>query len=416
MLTQAYDRDYNLKTKVLPTIASGIITSADSASSEVTGASNQKIITGTPTTGSVAAIAGTGYGSFSIQVSGTFAGILQFEKSVDGVIWNPATATNDAGFSGTSTTANGTFFGNFSASSNFRVRAISLTSGSANIALALTTGSVSQGSSSGGSGGAITANLTANLAASGATYVIDFDQYQASAISIQIGSGHIALVNFEVSNDNTNWYFCRLNSSSFEGAVSSTSTNGLYTGNKQARYFRLRLTSYSSGTVIANINLFNDSSISIPSSIALNDSWLGFVNSFVGAASLLSAGANYIRWRSPNVANGAGLGRGFVATGTESIQLIANRTATGNGSTINLGSTYKDFQIQLSLNSGTLTALSIEIQISVDSNKWGTVATFTDIADGGILFLLNTPTQYIRANTNTLTGTSPNISLNLVGC
>ncbi|KYC42062.1 hypothetical protein WA1_18850 [Scytonema hofmannii PCC 7110] len=129
------------------------------------------------------------------------------------------------------------------------------------------------------------------------------------------------------------------------------------------------------------------------------------VSGSVAVSSLpaLSAGSNAIG--SVSVSNFA----------LQPVSLLSNVTTSVNGSSQNLGSIFKDFQIQLIVNSGSLTTISIDIQISANGSKWHTVTTFTDTADGGILILTNTPTGYLKANVTVITGTSPNISLVAVG-
>ena len=107
------------------------ITAADAVSTVVTGQNSQSIITGAPTAGSFVAIVPTGDSSFSARVSGTFVGTLQFERTVDGVSWNPISA--DVAGTNVNTaqiTAIGSFHGNASSCLGVRVRCLSLTSGS----------------------------------------------------------------------------------------------------------------------------------------------------------------------------------------------------------------------------------------------------------------------------------------------
>ena len=110
--------------------ASTSITVADSGTTTVTGQSNQSIITGVPTVGSVAAIAPSGDSSFSARVSGTFVGTLQFERSVDNVNWTPIAAdVAGTNFNTNQITAIGTFHGNASSCVGVRLRCLTLTSG-----------------------------------------------------------------------------------------------------------------------------------------------------------------------------------------------------------------------------------------------------------------------------------------------
>ncbi|ARV58073.1 hypothetical protein BZZ01_04970 [Nostocales cyanobacterium HT-58-2] len=68
------------------------ITTADTSSNApIVGANNQNLITGNPTNGSAVSANITGESSFALLITGTFAGTLQFERSLDnGVTWTRA--------------------------------------------------------------------------------------------------------------------------------------------------------------------------------------------------------------------------------------------------------------------------------------------------------------------------------------
>jgi len=112
------------------------ITAADSGSTTVTGQSGQSIVTGAPTAGSFVSIAPTGDSTFSARVSGTFVGTLQFERTVDGVSWNPISAdVAGLNFNTSQITSIGSFHGNASSCIGVRVRCLTLTSGSPSVQL-----------------------------------------------------------------------------------------------------------------------------------------------------------------------------------------------------------------------------------------------------------------------------------------
>ncbi len=62
----------------------------------------------------------------------------------------------------------------------------------------------------------------------------------------------VGTIQFEASNDNTNWFACNLtNISSAQGSsIQSVTFNGIFYGNVHARYFRARVSAYTSGTVV----------------------------------------------------------------------------------------------------------------------------------------------------------------------
>jgi hypothetical protein len=76
------------------------------------------------------------------------------------------------------------------------------------------------------------------------------DVSQFSVVSVQTGGTFSGTLTFQGSNDNTNWSNVLLNNVASVGApVASTTSSGiLYTGAGPFRYFRVRMTAYTSGT------------------------------------------------------------------------------------------------------------------------------------------------------------------------
>jgi hypothetical protein len=69
-------------------------------------------------------------------------------------------------------------------------------------------------------------------------------------ISVQVVSAGSATVVFEVSNDSVTWVATSGNSVGVSGtAVTSTTTAGISIFMNQARFFRARVSAYTSGTV-----------------------------------------------------------------------------------------------------------------------------------------------------------------------
>lgn len=114
---------------------SGTISALDTATVSTAGSNGQFILTGTPTNNSAFVFGGSGNSSFSVQISGTWIGTLQFERSLDGGSTYTSIAAFAAGtpYTPSTITSNGNFHGNASASTNIRVRAIAWTSGIATI-------------------------------------------------------------------------------------------------------------------------------------------------------------------------------------------------------------------------------------------------------------------------------------------
>ena len=111
------------------------ITVQDTGSTSAAGANGQNIISGTPTAGSTASATVTGDSSFAVQVSGTWTGTLQFERSLDaGTSWTSIGAfAAGTAFIVPTTTANGNFHGNASSATTIRVRATAAVTGTATL-------------------------------------------------------------------------------------------------------------------------------------------------------------------------------------------------------------------------------------------------------------------------------------------
>jgi hypothetical protein len=95
---------------------------------------NGQTITG-PTT--------SGFSSISFQITGTWSGVIAFEKTIDGSTWTPmAFYSHDinGGDSVTSTTTNGIFFSSVGSSQQVRARTTSWTSGTASLDVAVSIG------------------------------------------------------------------------------------------------------------------------------------------------------------------------------------------------------------------------------------------------------------------------------------
>ncbi len=74
-------------------------------------------------------------------------------------------------------------------------------------------------------------------------------------LSVQILGTWSGTITFQASNDNTNWVSTSLagSASAGSGPVTSTTANGLFHGPVIGKYFRVRATSYSSGTATGTL-------------------------------------------------------------------------------------------------------------------------------------------------------------------
>lgn len=116
--------------------ASGTIAIQDTGSTTTTtGQNSATLITGTPTPLSFYTTAINGIGSIRIQITGTWTGTLQFEKSIDsGVTWTLGGAqVMSTTFIQAAVTAGGIFLTDAEGCTNFRVRATAAVTGTATV-------------------------------------------------------------------------------------------------------------------------------------------------------------------------------------------------------------------------------------------------------------------------------------------
>ncbi|MGH7224455.1 MAG: hypothetical protein ACRELF_14610, partial [Gemmataceae bacterium] len=118
------------------------ITTSDVGSSTALGQNGQSFVTGSPTSGSVAAMPLDGQSSVRVQIAGTWIGTLQFEVSGDGGLsWVPVHGQVVGTLKlALSVTANGQFLVPVAGAGNIRVRATGFSSGVASVLLSLTSG------------------------------------------------------------------------------------------------------------------------------------------------------------------------------------------------------------------------------------------------------------------------------------
>jgi hypothetical protein len=113
-----------------------------------------------------------GNGTFAVEISGTWAGTITWEGSVDGtnyvaLVGSPDGTTSPAGV--LTTTANGQWRGNVAGMNSFRVRMSTYTSGTAVITIRLSNSGGGSGSSGGGGGGGSSAGTTTTVPTSAPT-------------------------------------------------------------------------------------------------------------------------------------------------------------------------------------------------------------------------------------------------------
>lgn len=158
---------------------------------------------------------------------------------------------------------------------------------------------------------------------------IDVSQYKS--LSLQRTGTFAVSVAFECSNDNVNWTPCPLNIvSTVPGGVNTTvasSANAMYIGNINYKWFRSRITAYTSGTVNTTL-LLTPLAVTLPTqagSVIQSGTWN------VGSSSDYPAGAVAQTAASGNVSNASAAAT--LATAVGKTTYITGFTVTAAGAT-----------------------------------------------------------------------------------
>lgn len=231
----------------------GNITVVDSATATTTGLGGQSLVTGAPTPNSFLTATVSGESSFSITLSATWTGTVSFEKSSDGgTTYVPFSAVpfGSTILSG-SATSNGVLHGNCAATTHIRIRATAAMTGTLVASIQLGYGLGSPGLTTVASAGMA---VTGTGAAPNATPIAATDVGNLRFVSLQIlNVANSATVVWEQSNDNATWIGLVLVRNEAIAAFPAVSTiasvNQMWTGAVTGRYFRVRISAYTSGTV-----------------------------------------------------------------------------------------------------------------------------------------------------------------------
>lgn len=119
----------NNRTDVLP--ATQNITIIDSGSASASGANNQTVVIGTPTVGSAAMFALSGFATVRAEVTGIWTGTLSSEISIDGGITWVSQGLHQGAYTTSTFTAGFVGGGNVSGATNYRMRATATMTGTA---------------------------------------------------------------------------------------------------------------------------------------------------------------------------------------------------------------------------------------------------------------------------------------------
>lgn len=81
-----------------------------------------------------------------------------------------------------------------------------------------------------------------------------------ATVSVQLTGTWAGTITFQCSNDGTNWVSMGMynTSSNNAAAVTTTTGNGIFCGVVPARFFRARMTAYTSGTAVSTLHIFSE--------------------------------------------------------------------------------------------------------------------------------------------------------------
>lgn len=222
---------------------------------------------------------------------------------------------------------------------------------------------------------------TGTLSAAGILFTQDCSLYQSASIHITaIPAGNVAT--FQISNDNVNWYNCAaMPGGDLTGILATTATAaGSYTTQLNSRYFRVNLTTYTSGTV--SVTSYFKNFGNSPNSIG------GYVSALNldGAGNAIGSTAGAL-----NVAPTVGVLPGDLTTsGTITTQnLVPAGTATA-GSTV--GITLNGQSTVTFSTFGTYTT-PLTPQVSMDGVNWTAVGALYRQSNSVVQGLVGTAQQ-----------------------
>jgi hypothetical protein len=239
---------------------------------------------------------------------------------------------------------------------------------------------------------------TGSLTALNDAVTVDCAAYRWVSVELVGAGGWNSTWNFEVSDDNTNWvaiHLAQVGNATFPNASAGTNAGPIiYNGAVAARYFRVRCSAYTAGTMAVTVfagqatpttavgtpsdgmttptvswqssfgNIYNGATWDRMRSAASANNTTG--TGLLGIAALVWDGTNYRRWSAAS--DGAdGLTGGTVASVTPRIY---------NGTTFDRARGIDGFQQVASGSktaSGTLNATDAQVAIDCDGYRWVSV-------------------------------------------
>lgn len=244
-----------------------------------------------------------------------------------------------------------------------------------------------------------------------------------------VGSSASLTVTVQGSPDATLWnsvYLDRLDAGGNPtAAVSNPSASGFaFSGIFPYRYIRVRITSYTSGSIIAylshctigakNVAGYVQVDTELPTAAALADAAATPTAPAVGSHGKVYNGATWDHARSAG-SGGTGQGRALVAPGTSVSTIASAVTATGAQTALNLSAAYANHTMQLAVAGGTVSTLTAVLEGSLDGTVWFTLATLTATTAGSAVSVANIPVLQVRANITVITGAGATVTLKYAG-
>lgn len=254
-----------------------------------------------------------------------------------------------------------------------------------------------------------TANGAINFTSIGpwSTATAPYIEPKARWIAVQFTAAASATVSFQISNDNVNWTALSLTDPGSSGAFVTSVTpaaGALYHGPVPARYFRLNISGYVSGTISTNVQVFQDALQTVSTQAAVqtaspsNADGVAVVSTNtvqqVDALGYAFNGTTFDRVR-----NSAGAGAGTMAVATASGIVPQNSltaaAATGAGTAISMGAARQAQSVSVT---GAFVG-TLRLQGSHDGANWFDLAvvSVSDTAAAKVLDI-TAPGIYVSAS------------------
>lgn len=235
-------------------------------------------------------------------------------------------------------------------------------------------------------------------------------------VSVQLTGAWVGTVQFETSNDGATWVGCALVTSASTSAAATVAAagNALLHGPVPGRYFRVRCSAYTSGTIAAVVEDFPTTLGAVATAQSVSTTNTGadgasttLTGSTVAAEGFAFNGSTWDRIRSAAGALFASA-NGFaqhVATGAVTKQTLTAQAAGGAGAVLDNNVARKDHTLHITVNG----VASVKLELSLDGTTF-TAADLVAVAGSGATVVggaatttglytaLGVPARAVRAN------------------